>query len=153
MKEFLTELKALSDKHRVALMGNIRLRNIDGEDFLPETLDYALQDTLDMGNSVTDKSGPFLIARMERKASEPVAFTKGEAAQISRDYEGYTCPVTNRWVEGRRAHRENLKQQGCRVLEKGEREHNEKRRHEEANASIDRMVDETVNRTAQELFV
>lgn len=38
------------------------------------------------------------------------------------DYEGYNCPVTGKYIEGRAAHEENLKRQGCRVLEPGETE-------------------------------
>lgn len=152
MQEFLTELKALSEKHGVALIGRIHLRAIS-EDYLSETLEYALLDVIEMGNGITDRSGPFLIAKMERKPSEPVTFEKTAAHQISSDYEGYTCPVTNQWVEGRTAHRENLKKHGCRVLEKGEREHNEKRRREENDAAIERMVDQTVNRVAGDMFV
>lgn len=40
--------------------------------------------------------------------------------QIAKDYEGYNCPVTGKWIEGRVAHRENLKRQGCRLFETGE---------------------------------
>jgi hypothetical protein len=41
---------------------------------------------------------------------------------VARDYEGYNCPVTGNWIEGRAAHRENLKRTGCRVFEPGELE-------------------------------
>lgn len=43
-----------------------------------------------------------------------------EAPAVRGDYQGYACPVTGVWVEGRRAHEENLKKHGCRVLEPGE---------------------------------
>lgn len=42
--------------------------------------------------------------------------------QIAKDYEGYTCPITDKWIEGKTAHKENLKVHGCRVFEKGELE-------------------------------
>lgn len=42
------------------------------------------------------------------------------AAAVRGDYEGYQCPVSGSWIEGRRAHEENLKRHGCRVLEPGE---------------------------------
>jgi putative FmdB family regulatory protein len=42
------------------------------------------------------------------------------APRVQVDYPGYTCPITNKWIEGRRAHTENLKQHGCRVYEPGE---------------------------------
>ena len=44
------------------------------------------------------------------------------AVAVLGDLPGYACPVTGKWVEGRRAHEQNLKETGCRVLEKGERE-------------------------------
>lgn len=44
------------------------------------------------------------------------------AAAIRTDYSGYSCPVSGKWIEGKRAHEENLKRHGCRVLETGERE-------------------------------
>lgn len=43
-----------------------------------------------------------------------------EAPAVRGDYAGYECPVTGIWIEGRRAHEENLKKHGCRVLESGE---------------------------------
>ncbi len=42
------------------------------------------------------------------------------APAVRGDYAGYNCPVTGAWIEGRRAHEENLKKHGCRVLEPGE---------------------------------
>ena len=60
------------------------------------------------------------------------------AFQISSDYEGYNCPITNKWVEGKSAHRENLKRHGCRVFEPGELEEfkRNKPREIERNAEI-----------------
>lgn len=48
---------------------------------------------------------------MNRQLSAP--FVRG-------DYAGYECPVTGQWIEGRRAHEENLKRTECRILEPGE---------------------------------
>lgn len=58
--------------------------------------------------------------------------------QIAKDYEGYDCPVTGKWIEGRYAHKENLKRQGCRVFEPGELEEfkRNKPRDVERNAEI-----------------
>lgn len=61
-------------------------------------------------------------AVMERIISAPM---------VRPDYAGYACPITGKWIEGRRAHTENLKKHGCRLLEKGEREENERRRQED----------------------
>lgn len=44
------------------------------------------------------------------------------APMVVGDYEGYDCPITGQRIEGRRAHVENLKRHGCRVLEPGETE-------------------------------
>ena len=60
--------------------------------------------------------------------------------QIAGDYETYECPVTGKPIEGRAAHRENLKRHGCRLLEKGETREAPKRREESLNASIDSIL-------------
>ena len=65
------------------------------------------------------------------------------APAIVADYPGYSCPVTGRWVEGRRAHEENLKRQGCRVLETGETEQ-AAREGQHAAQQLDKSVDQTV---------
>lgn len=41
---------------------------------------------------------------------------------FSVDKVGYSCPVTGKWVNSGREHRENLRRHGCRVLEAGEKE-------------------------------
>ena len=41
---------------------------------------------------------------------------------VRGDFAGYSCPITGKWIEGRRAHEENLARHGCRVLESGETE-------------------------------
>lgn len=71
---------------------------------------------------------------MERKLCAP---------RVVADYAGYQCPVTGSWVEGRRAHTENLKRHGCRVLESGETEAFRKGRAQE-EARLDKSVDATV---------
>lgn len=40
--------------------------------------------------------------------------------QLVSDTVAYTCPITDRPIEGRYAHRENLKRHDCRILETGE---------------------------------
>ena len=61
---------------------------------------------------------------------------------VASDYEGYECPVTGRPVEGRAAHRENLKRTGCRLLEKGESREAPKRYEERKSESIDRILND-----------
>lgn len=58
-------------------------------------------------------------ARAEKVLSTPA---------IVKDYPGYECPATGCWIEGRRAHEENLKRTGCRILEPGERQAAERSR-------------------------
>lgn len=43
-----------------------------------------------------------------------------DAPNIAPDYEDYSCPVTGKAISGKRAHEENLKRLGCRLLEPGE---------------------------------
>lgn len=56
------------------------------------------------------------------------------------DYSAYDCPVTGKIVEGRSAHSENLKRQGCRLLEKGESREQGRRVEESFNAGLDRVL-------------
>lgn len=71
---------------------------------------------------------------MERKLCAPA---------VVADYAGYSCPISGKWVEGRRAHEENLKRHGCRVLEGGETDQVRRNRAQEESA-LDREVDSTV---------
>lgn len=93
---------------------------------------------------------------VDKHTGEPIPPMKNTPPEggffISGDYKGYQCPVTNKWIEGRRAHEENLKRTGCRVLEKGEREgwHKDKQRED---AQLSRRIEETVARTASQLGV
>ena len=78
---------------------------------------------------------------MERQISAP---------RVIGDYAGYSCPVSGRWIEGRRAHEENLKRTGSRVLETGEHEANQRARKDQ-EAAFDREVDATVERFVDSL--
>ena len=71
---------------------------------------------------------------MERKLCAPA---------VVADYAGYSCPISGKWVEGRRAHEENLKRHGCRVLEGGETDQVRRSRAQE-ESTLDREVDSTV---------
>lgn len=71
------------------------------------------------------------------------------APMVRGDYQGYSCPITGKWIEGRKAHEENLRRHGCRVLESGEKEDVVRRRQaEEAafDASIDSTVEEFIDK-------
>lgn len=67
------------------------------------------------------------------------------APRVIGDYPGYSCPVTGKWIEGRAAHRENLKQTGCRVFEPGEKEAAARFRARQ-EAETDAAIEETVGR-------
>lgn len=60
------------------------------------------------------------------------------------DYE-YACPITGKHVVSKRQHEENLKVHGCRVMESGEREYNQ-RRNADLERDFERKVDETIER-------
>lgn len=65
---------------------------------------------------------------------------------IAVDHTGYNCPVTGKWVGSKREHRENLAQNGCRVLEAGETQSSTQRRQADEDALLDRVGD-TVEKT------
>lgn len=64
---------------------------------------------------------------------------------IVADARPYSCPITGKPIEGKRAHVENLKKHRCRVLEPGETadliKNKPKRDAEALDRSIDRVVD------------
>lgn len=67
------------------------------------------------------------------------------APAVRGDYEAYDCPITGKRIEGRRAHEENLRAHGCRVLEPGETREVDSRRKRQ-----DEALDKAVERTAEE---
>lgn len=68
------------------------------------------------------------------------------------DLSGYSCPITGKWIDGRRAHVENLKQRGCRVLEAGETRDFVKAR-EERQRDFDKRTDAIVEKAARGLGI
>lgn len=64
---------------------------------------------------------------------------------IGKDYEGYSCPRTGEWIEGRKQHEENLKKHGARLLEPGEREEYVRSKQQE-EAKFEKEVDSTVEK-------
>ena len=72
------------------------------------------------------------------------------APMVKGDYPGYDCPITGKWIEGRRAHEENLKRHGCRVLEPGETE-GAKRASAAADAALETAIDSTVEEFVETL--
>lgn len=51
---------------------------------------------------------------------QPDAVTPTRGPIIQRDLPGYHSPVTNEWIEGRAARREDLKRHGCREVDPSE---------------------------------
>lgn len=77
---------------------------------------------------------------------------KLSAPAVRGDYAGYQCPVTGQWVEGRKAHEENLKRTGCRLYEPGEtQEFLRRKRQEEEN--FEHLIEESVAREVAALPV
>ncbi len=69
------------------------------------------------------------------------------APAVRGDYPGYDCPVTGKWIEGRKAHQENLKRTGCRLYEPGETSayQQQVRKDDEAlEASIEATADQLI---------
>jgi putative FmdB family regulatory protein len=87
----------------------------------------------------------------ERNRAEPCGICLTEmqrmiaAPRVQADYPGYSCPITGKWVEGRKAHAENLKRHGCRVYEPGETEAAKR-----ASAAADAAFDATIENTVEE---
>lgn len=72
------------------------------------------------------------------------------APMVKGDYPGYACPITGKWIEGRRAHEENLKKHGCRVLESGETE-SAKRTWAAEDTALENAVESTVEEFVETL--
>ena len=65
--------------------------------------------------------------------------------RFSIDMTDYLCPITEKWIGSKSAHRENLAQQGCRVLEAGETASDQKQR-ERADERFEQTVEDTVEK-------
>lgn len=70
------------------------------------------------------------------------------APQVMPELGSYTCPITGKWVDGRKAHKENLKRRGCRVFEPGELEHFKKSK-DERQKEFDRRTEQIVEKAAR----
>lgn len=71
---------------------------------------------------------------MNRQLAAP--FVRGDTVS-------YDCPITGNRIEGRRAHEENLRRHGCRVLEPGETEQYKAR-----NAELDQQFEAKIEESA-----
>lgn len=68
------------------------------------------------------------------------------APAVLGDYPGYKCPVSGDWIEGRKAHNENLARTGCRILEPGETQQAVRRA-----ASVDQELEAKIDQTVTDL--
>jgi putative FmdB family regulatory protein len=67
------------------------------------------------------------------------------APMVQADLPGYDCPITGKWIEGRKAHEENLKRHGCRVYEPGETDEATR-----ARAAADMAFEASIEATVEE---
>jgi hypothetical protein len=79
--------------------------------------------------------------KMERQLCAPA---------VRGDFSAYECPITGNWIEGRKAHRENLAKHGCRILEPGETAAAARFRREQDEA-FDKSVEETAEKFVEQL--
>jgi hypothetical protein len=75
----------------------------------------------------------------------------GFAPMISCDYSEYNCPITGKVISGKKEHKENLQRHGCRLFEKGEREHFIKTSQREKDEKIEKMSEQAVINTVKNL--
>lgn len=73
------------------------------------------------------------------------------APHVATDYPPYECPVTGKMIEGRAAHRENLKRTGCRLFEPGEFEQYKRELPKKREQALEKAVDTAVNNAARDL--
>jgi hypothetical protein len=94
-------------------------------------------------------SGNMVDKRTGEPAPLPAEYVPPRIS-VRSDYKAYRCPVTGKVIDGKRAHGENLKRHGCRVLEKGEKEDSLKRR-AEADRAFEKTVSDAVDKTVAQL--
>lgn len=68
------------------------------------------------------------------------------APKVFGDFPGYESPIDGSWIEGKVARQNDLKRNGCRPYEDGEKEQMIQRQ-EENWRKVDKQVDEAVDRT------
>lgn len=112
---FASDLVELCKKHKINIKGQLLVMKAE----FPQGVEHKDQAYW----------GQFPVRDMQAVECNPiypapkaVEIKTAKSLHISSDIAGYTCPVTGKWVEGRRAHRDNLKRRGCRLLEPGEKD-------------------------------
>lgn len=103
----------------------------------------------------------FDVFRKIAELNTPVPCTScGESTQrvimapmVRPDYEGYESPATGKWIEGRKAHREDLARSGCRIREPGETEEFMRNHKKIQDKNNDFIVSEAMNKTFAEMGI
>ena len=84
--------------------------------------------------------------RLDKRTGEFVPLEPGHVPNrrsgpiLLGDYSAYDCPVTGKIIDGRYQHSENLKRQGCRLLEKGESRDSGRRVQESFDSEMGRIL-------------
>ena len=143
---FEAGLKALCKKHNIFISGTLRIRT--GEKWDEKTFKIKREDVVFYGQSA-DRMGPFITCDINEVPQQAVNCNTGLRAMISSDAAGYDCPVTGKWIDGRAAHRENLKRTGCRVFEPGEKQNFEKEKPREMDRNAEIAADFLSDRIAE----
>jgi len=68
--------------------------------------------------------------------------------RVIGDYPAYNCPITGKLIDGRKAHNENLRRNGCRLLEPGETrefQNGLKRKDQKFDADLDHTVEKFID--------
>lgn len=141
---FEEDLTKLCGKHGICLTGTLKIRPVG--DY--ESSNIKRQSIIDYGHA-RDTTGPFLVCDVIPKKPIEQQCDVGFRGYVAPDYRGYECPVSGKWIDGRAAHRENLKRTGCRLLERGEKEEAPKRRQEEINESTAKSARQIAEKIAQ----
>lgn len=72
------------------------------------------------------------------------------APYVQGDLQGYDCPVSGKWIEGRKAHEDNLKRTGCRLLEPGESNNFRQSQRQDEEKMLDK-IGETAERLVHQM--
>ena len=104
-----------------------------------------------MASFIYDKAQGCLVDKATGKPSPLPAEYVEPRIHLALDYRPYSCPVTGKPIEGRRAHQENLKRTGCRVLERGEKEANMRERADQ-DRQLERKISDAVEKTAAQIL-
>lgn len=87
----------------------------------------------------------------EEFMSNAKGYDYSKPLQIVSDYEGYSCPITGNWIEGKSSHRENLKKHGCRVFEPGELEDFKRNKPADIERNAERWASEMCEKIGQQI--